>query len=352
MKKERLSSTHHGDSLTRLQVLAVEFIRKCKDELKEHGIFIRSAEELEFITQDAHGAPAYDSINIPAFRTYLQNDLPHHVERFDYENTKTKKPFPRMQYELNIADPADIHHFNRPDLYDIAGVAMATNHAKQVSIKQALLESSCLTKPGRAIQATFHARPFYLSEHTLEDEFTSAMHPNISFFTAKGINLFAKSPELFNACAQALALMQHKAGITMLPTDASLTRIAASTVTPDGIRINHKADMKEITKVSVNKRIDSAPIAFVNKTRIENRLPGADADPIVAMAITLAAYMQPLRDYIGNSLHMPDPQELSLPDTHDMMAKRFTESHDLQRVLGKEFYNAIVSEYCQPQAIR
>src|SRR5258706_656528 len=107
--------------LTPLQQAARAKISAYRDELAVYGIFIGSADELEFITQDKRGAPLPNSVVTLPVMQYLQRTLfpgdPQRqrcIEKLAYESTHTQggfylcgQPVVPYQYELNISEPSE-----------------------------------------------------------------------------------------------------------------------------------------------------------------------------------------------------------------------------------------------------
>ena len=128
--------------------------------------------------------------------------------------------------------------------------------------------------------------------------------------------------------------LQWEAGLALLPYENSLDRVKQHLKcgdAPSGIGL---------------KAPYSASVKIFN-TRIENRLPGADADPFVAMAITMAAMVEALHArYEGCNIK---EQKFSLPESHEQLVKIFQSSVRLKTLLGRNFYDQLLSVYMPSQ---
>jgi glutamine synthetase len=79
-------------------------------------------------------------------------------------------------------------------------------------------------------------------------------------------------------------------------------------------------------------------------TRVEYRIPGADANPYLAMAAVLGAAMwgiknkiEPNEPLVGNAYDQQTPPELNLPRTLSEAAERFAASKEAHEIFGQKF---------------
>jgi glutamine synthetase len=88
------------------------------------------------------------------------------------------------------------------------------------------------------------------------------------------------------------------------------------------------------------------PISDRHNRRIENRLPGADANPYLAMAAALiGGYLgieeavEPTAQVAGNAYHHPR----TLPRTLEEALERFAACRPVRALLGEPFFRAFVA---------
>lgn len=351
-----------------LQRAAIERIEEYKAELKRYGMYVRSSMELEFMVKDKDGLPVANVIHLKKMDEYLRDKeqlaFLRASECEGHWDRDMKKPHMTPQYEMNISDDGAAF-LGRPQEFCPEGVATVTERLKQHSLKKILRDTTCLTSAGRCYLAgsqyvpSFAAWPFEqhprLAEHFKND--TSALHTNVSLYDEKGQNLFYSSPALADHCAHSLAHLQKKALLPMLPNDNSLKRIDANKSAPAAIGIIYSKFFANRRDTSVAMRDKNDP----THARLENRLPGADADPFVTMALTMASLVDVVRKHAREGddtsaiLSRIDPLTAShgsskgdIPKTHAELVERYTSpsnAKELIPLLGKTFYDAILSEY-------
>jgi glutamine synthetase len=245
---------------------------------------------------------------------------------------------------------------------------------KKRSLKNMLMDSTCLTSDAlmrdTLLSPTFEARPHAdePKDSILHNEETSALHINVSLCDKQGRNLFAMSDKLLDHCVRSLVALQNDAALPMLPSEDSLKRINANRSAPAaiGVKTGKYFQGSRHTSVTVRRFMlegdDYTPVA--ENTRIENRLPGADADPFVSMAITMAAMVDAVRQHVHKvedkahhkiNLRIDDipaekyPQH-DLPKTHEELVEKFASTARngaarMRKLLGDTLYDAILAEY-------
>lgn len=183
-----------------------------------------------------------------------------------------------------------------------------------------------------AMYATFMAKP-------METQPGSAMHLHISVEGKDG-NLFADAKG-----ADSILFRHFVGGLqTFLPEIAPL--FAPNVNSFRRMRPSHSAPIN-VQWGSDNRSCGlRAPIADPPNRRIENRLPGADANPYLAMAAALGAgwlgigeAIEPTAQASGNAyIHAR-----TLPRTLDEALERFKACQSVRDLLGEAFYTAFAA---------
>ncbi len=393
-------------NLTELQKTALKRIGEYKKELAARGLYVRSAIELEFMAEDEHKRPIARRIYLPGLNQMLIDTLADgkkYLEKTGYEAIGglglpgRSQPMVPEQYEINIAEPADRKQGFNSAAFRPEAVAHVTHLLKKQALKDALLHTTCLTQISndRApyIEPNFSVRPYRGSEIAKKSntkyenygDLTSALHINVSLYDDKNRNVFGTDHDLLYRCAHALLEVQNEAAISMLPTEESLWRIHANNSTPNGIGISTGHNRYEDAKnnrgrLPISVRIVKAyganhPQEVFDQTRIENRLPGVDADPFVSMAVSMAALVDAVRgrdrdggkpcfahkaleDRLLNekletvkatSYDLPNPK--NDPRGHEKLIRQYERSKRMKELLGSELYGAILKEY-KPEPAR
>jgi len=181
------------------------------------------------------------------------------------------------------------------------------------------------------VYATFMAKP-------MENQPGSAMHLHISVVKdADGVNLFADdtgadSP-MFRHYIAGLQKYLPQVAPLFAPNVNSFRRMRPSHSAP--INVQWGYDNR-----SCGLRV---PISDRNNRRIENRLPGADANPYLAMAAALiCGYIgieegvDPSAQAIGNAYH----HARTLPKTLEEALERFNACEVVRALLGEQFSRA------------
>ncbi|WP_295531618.1 glutamine synthetase family protein [Novosphingobium sp. Chol11] len=179
------------------------------------------------------------------------------------------------------------------------------------------------------VYATFMAKP-------MESQPGSAMHLHISAQDKDGVNLFGNEQGLtqeFRYFVGGLQRFLPQVAPLFAPNVNSFRRMRPAHSAP--INVQWGMDNR-----SCGLRI---PVSNTGATRIENRLPGADANPYIAIAATLACGLLGLR---GKIEPMPlitsnaYAQERTLPRSLDAALKLMTLCEPVIGILGESFIRA------------
>ncbi|EGD59288.1 L-glutamine synthetase [Novosphingobium nitrogenifigens DSM 19370] len=179
------------------------------------------------------------------------------------------------------------------------------------------------------VYATFMAKP-------MESQPGSAMHLHISAQNDRGINLFgteAGITEDFRHFVGGLQRYLPEIAPLFAPNVNSFRRMRPAHSAPINVQWGHD-------NRSCGLRI---PVSNIANTRIENRLPGADCNPYIAIAASLAAGFIGLRDRIE-----PLPlitrnaylEERTLPRNLDAALKQMMACEPVMELLGEGFIRA------------
>jgi glutamine synthetase len=179
------------------------------------------------------------------------------------------------------------------------------------------------------VYATFMAKP-------MESQPGSAMHLHISAQDKNGTNLFGTAEGLtpdFHHFVGGLQRYLPEVVPLFAPNVNSFRRMRPAHSAP--INVQWGLDNR-----SCGLRI---PVSSPRNTRIENRLPGADANPYIAIAATLAAGYIGLRDKVeplplihSNAYN----QARTLPRNLDGALKQMINCQPIIDLLGESFINA------------
>jgi len=178
------------------------------------------------------------------------------------------------------------------------------------------------------IYATFMAKPY-------EQEPGSAMHIHQSIVDTRGKSLFAnkqgKDTRMFLAHIAGLQKYLPAAMPMIAPFVNSYRRLVRFLSAPINTHWGHE-------NRTVGLRV---PVSDVKNRRVENRVPGADANPYLAIAATLACgylgmveNLTPTRAMEGNAY---ESSRYQLPRHILDAVARFRSSSDLRSILGEEF---------------
>jgi glutamine synthetase len=179
------------------------------------------------------------------------------------------------------------------------------------------------------VYATFMAKP-------METQPGSAMHLHISAHDAAGRNLFGTDAGITNEFRHFVGGLQRylpEIAPLFAPNVNSFRRMRPAHSAPINVQWGHD-------NRSCGLRI---PTSAPQSTRIENRLPGADANPYIAIAATLAAGFLGLRDrieplpLITSNAYL---EERTLPRTLDGALKQMMACEPVAELLGEGFIRA------------
>jgi len=208
------------------------------------------------------------------------------------------------------------------------------NHGDAVHVSDQVLVFKRIVRQvalKHGVYATFMAKP-------MENQPGSAMHLHISLVDSKsGDNLFAApndgNSEMFRHFVGGLQTYLPQVTPLFAPNVNSFRRMRPNFSAP--INLQWGYDNR-----SCGLRV---PISHAQNRRIENRLPGADANPYLAIAASLVCGYIGIRDKI-------EPSEMvqgnayrwarTLPRTLDEALDRFKECDPVIEVLGERFCKA------------
>ena len=184
------------------------------------------------------------------------------------------------------------------------------------------------------VYATFLAKP-------MQDEPGSSMHIHQSLCDLEsGVNLFANADgsltELFHHYIAGLQTFVPSAMSFFAPNVNSYRRIMRDESAP--INIQWGFDNR-----TVGLRV---PIAKPDSTRVENRFAGADVNPYLAIALSLAcgylgmeARLQPTAPLKGNAYELP----FQLPRSLEQSLMLLQDCEPLKQLLGERFVRAYIA---------
>ena len=183
------------------------------------------------------------------------------------------------------------------------------------------------------VYATFMAKP-------MEHQPGSAMHIHVSVVDdASGENLFA------DADGADSAMFRHFAGGLQHYLPEAIPLVAPNINSFRRMRPNHSAPINVQWGYDNRSCGLRVPISDRNNRRIENRIPGADASPYLAIAATLiCGYLgieekvEPLPQTSLNAYHEPR----TLPRTLEGALERFKACLPVRDFLGANFFKAFV----------
>jgi len=181
--------------------------------------------------------------------------------------------------------------------------------------------------------ATFMAKP-------MADQPGSAMHVHVSVLDSSGSNLFsAPSGDLSPTFRHFIGGLQRylpQIAPLFAPTVNSFRRMRPSHSAPINVQWGHD-------NRSCGLRV---PTSDAKNRRIENRLPGADANPYLALSATLLSgylgveeALEPGEMTTGNAYQ----QARTLPRTLEEALERFTECTQVRAHLGEKFMGAFTT---------
>lgn len=179
------------------------------------------------------------------------------------------------------------------------------------------------------VYATFLAKP-------MSNQPGSAMHIHQSVLdAATGKNIFSmangKDSAAFRSYIGGLVRLLPQIAPMFAPNVNSFRRMRPDSDAP--INVQWGSDNR-----SCGLRV---PVSNVKNRRVENRLPGADANPYLAIASSLAAgyigmteRMQPPKQIEGNAYH----RARTLPRSLEVALDRFAHCRPVKALLGEEFF--------------
>lgn len=231
-----------------------------------------------------------------------------------------------------------VEGYNRehgPGMYEInLRYAPALQSADRTMLYKTGVKEICAA---RGFLASFMAKPFHTEDGM-------SCHTHVSLWEKSGTqNLFAEMapqsgemPDLMRWFLGGVMATAREFMACYAPTVNSYKRYVAGTWAPTNVtwgRDNRTAAFRVI-----------APRPGSEESRIENRIPGADANPYLAMAATVAAGLHGIANRIeppaavnGNAYDVPQDQARLLPRTLGEAAALFAESAVAREWFGDGF---------------
>lgn len=332
--------------LSELQQAALDCIARCKQELANSGYYPRTAIELEFCSMDSSGNLAQISLSKtnrfaqdPEVLERLRTKVPHgeYVQRLTFESQgeigfyNRLAPQAKDQYEILITEP----RLDTASHFDPARIAACTFQVRQGAMQAAIDESS--GNKGRNIHIDFSAMPKRGSSNAMRfardnQGLTSGMHVNCSLYDASGKNIFERPSEIAILSAWALLQIQKETWPLLLEDEQAQKRLYANNTAPGGIGAALAVTLNDMNGSNCkDNKVGRFPVSMrliqpfhdmQGVSRLENRLPGADSDPYVAMALTLASLVYAVRLSKGQGVI---PEYMQLAGCDDKKGRVFSD---------------------------
>jgi glutamine synthetase len=304
-------------------------LKRQVERLEAKGLSAHAASELEFFLLN-------DSFH-DAFKGGYRNLTPSSDYRIDYHTMQPARDEPFLRQARNQMGAAGVpvesskgewgrgqHEINF--VYDLA-LPMADRHC---IFKQGLKEIAA--QHGKSL--TFMAKPW-------AGEVGSSCHVHISLWN-EGVNLFwnpedpARGSRCFRQFLGGLLAHSPELCLAFAPTVNSYKRYQSASWAPTRMAWSHD-----------NRTVGYRVVGHGNSFRIENRMPGADANPYLAFAAMMAAGLAGIEgnldcgaDYRGNAY--VDSSLRSLPGSLREAAELFAASDIARKAFGEpvvEYYS-------------
>jgi|GEM_PF-2883421 len=389
------TATHALDE--KIRRLAIDRILDLEAELKQRGLRVRCGIEVEFFVDSEHGKPVeIPKDKLEAVRAQLKKS--RYVEDLREENVQRSWTQPAFYTgiggtlgAIGTAVTGDVSIWAISLGVGVAGAAVASlglaeNFKAQRLTKAAQYELNIGdTKAGEVkygrtkrhalgpLKAAIATEYFQgrlkeilkdvgevnLTAKPRNDYLTSAMHINVSLMDANGKNLFAtpggSESDLMKASTAKLVEVQKEGSILFLPNQNSHDRLQGGASAPRTIgRQSNKvngmlapAGTADARQANFSGRITGflhGHPARPESNRIENRMPGADTDPYLAVLATMSALLSAVK--AQEQGQKPEkPGRFPLPKRVEDSVRVFRRSELMQKVLGKELHSALVERY-------
>ena len=298
------------------------------DRLASHGLIPYLASELEFFL--------FNDTFHDAFKAEYRGLTPSSDYRIDYHTMQPGRDEALMRQARNQMGAAGIpvesskgewgrgqHEINF--IYDLA-LPTADRH--------------CLFKQGMKEIAAQHGRSLTFMAKPWAAEVGSSCHIHLSLWH-DGHNLFwdperpAEGSRIFRQFLGGLLAYSPELCLAFAPTVNSYKRYQSASWAPTRMAWSHD-----------NRTVGYRVVGSGKGFRLENRMPGADANPYLAFAAMLAAGMAGIEngldcgpDYRGNAY--ADPSLRALPGSLGEAAELFSSSKVARAALG----DAVVDHY-------
>lgn len=351
--------------LTEVQRLAIQRIQFFQDELAKHGLYAQCGGEQEFFAEAVDGTILPPIPNVRDLLSEL-NDF-YYLERVYPEKPHKTTPN-QQQFETVVgAKPSILRH---PEMAPLA--VAGSMHALKYQMLSRLQRIN--PKYGRM---RYEAYPY---PGTID---ISAQHQTLSLHARYndqyGLSLFRRGYSSYahdgtyesNALihyANSLLQIQKEGILLATPSQTSFEGYRKCPASPHVFEIGrNKSTGPSILITSYNSDGEQQS----KKCRVENRIAGMDADPILVMLTTLgAAYhavttqatiftgQRPPSDgwiltksdqYIRFNKATLDSTQQDLPTRLEDALEVFANSQLMRDLLGAHLHDAIIEQYRQPE---
>jgi glutamine synthetase len=306
-------------------------LKRVLDLYKKEGLRPVVAPELEFYLTQVNTDPDLP-LAPPAGRSGRSETAP---QPYGLEAITEYEDLIETIYEH--AEAASLHLDTMIHESGTAQLEINFNHGDPVHVSDQVLVFKRIVRQvalKHGVYATFMAKP-------MEHQPGSAMHLHVSVVDAKdGGNLFGASAEqtggnteLFRHFVGGLQKYLGQVAPLFAPNVNSFRRMRPDFSAP--INLQWGYDNR-----SCGLRV---PISQPESRRIENRLPGADANPYLALAATLVCGYLGIRDKLEPSAMIEGSaydRARTLPRTLDEALERFKTSGAVMELLGEHFCSA------------
>lgn len=375
-------------AIREVRLQARECIRAADKYLRKKGYEVRMGAELGFYAEDEHGRPVHITDENLAKASDAQSGVP---------------TFKRMMHQMHDSDPSLFTPFEiastpspkEEHLWRPSNIALGLDHLKR--------SLPGLIKQYGAQTCAIRAKPY---PDVLD---TCGMHLNFSIWK-DGKNLFAtedpgKIPqnagkeayhtEIEKYAIHALLAFQMEGMLAFAPQETSYERyhnfkgletdtreqraLKCENASPNKIAFDNNREclhgyLVKLKKISgcmpsnmpisasvnvhtlgfhsqvVRDQLKKEPLR-ANECRIENRLPGADADPYVAIAMNMAAIVYAIDNYERKSRMDDEYLKADIPETHEKAKLLYENSSLLKDRLDSKFYRSILAAYGSGQPL-
>lgn len=320
-----IADAFHRDQ-TDFEIAPRFVLKRMLDLFKDMGWTFAIAPELEFYLAHPNANPD-EPVKPPIGRSGRSETSP---QPYGLESMNDYEDIIEDIYEY--AKLSDLHLDTMIHESGTAQLEINFNHGDPVMLSDQVLMFKRIVRQvalQHGIYATFMAKP-------MESQPGSAMHLHISASDENGVNRFGKDGELTQDFRHFVAgLQKYLPQIAPLfgPNVNSFRRMRPAYSAPINLRWGYD-------NRSCGLRI---PESGDEDRRIENRLPGADANPYLAIAASLAAGYLGLKEKVEPSALLTGnayEKDRTLPRTLDGALEAMIACEPIAELLGHKFLNA------------